>query len=296
MPAKISLVRNARVMPFQGTMDFFQSGVFDSGGRFLENSIIADRAKPSALLPVTQKLSGTYIFGGYLFFHFGHFLLESLSRLYAVRQCRDYPVIFTSPNDKVAEAHKKMFQFLRVDNEIVFLTEPTEVENLVMADAGSVIEPPLLAKEQIRALGVFRASGRAVDDRKIWLSRSRFKGGGLENETEVEAELEAMGWSIIHPQELTYLEQTRLVSTSRQVAGLDGSAFYSALLADTVHGEFTVFSRRNLLPEILRLALIAKTDNYRGFLVPLEHVSGSFAEERSILRDPEHILGPLRGL
>jgi len=293
---KLSLVRNARVMPFQGTMDFFRSGVFDAKGRFYENSIIADRAKPSELLPVTQKLSGTYIFGGYLFFHFGHFLLESLSRLYAIRQCRNYPIIFTSPNDKTAEAHKLLFKFLRVDNEIVFQTEPVEVENLIMADAGSVVEPPFLFAEQVRALGIFRASGQEIADRKIWLSRSKFKGGGLENEAEVEMELEAMGWTIVHPEELTYLEQAQLVSTSRQVAGLDGSAFYSALLADTVHGEFTVFSRRNIIPEILRMALTAKTDKYRGFLIPLEHISGTFAEKRSILRDPRHILAHLRGL
>lgn len=300
MPKKISLVRNARVMPFQGTMDSFAAGVFGADGRFFENSLIPLRGKPSEPLPVTRKLTGTSIYGGYLFFHFGHFLIESLSRMYAIRQCGNYPIVFTSPNAIVnanaGAAQKAMFRFLRLENEIVLLTEPTEIENLVMADAGSAVAPPLFTEEQARALGVFQAGAHGMEDRKIWLSRSKFKGGGLENEAAIEAELHAMGWTIVHPEELPYREQARLVSTSRAVAGLDGSAFFSALLADKVLGEMFVFSRRNHIPPILSLALSRKTGRVREFLFPLEHLGGQYAEARYLLRDPERILGPLRGV
>lgn len=294
MPAKLSLIRNARVMPFQGTMDHFAAGVYDGDGRFLDSSIIRHRASPSEYLPVTKTLSGTYIFGGYLFYHFGHFLLESLSRVYAIRQCRLYPVVFTSPNEHVGEAQKKLFRFLRIENEILLLREPTAIENLIMSEAGSSIHPPLLLEEQVRALGVFRAGAPQESGNKIWLSRSKVRGGGLENEADIEKELRRMDWTIVHPEELSYREQARCVSTARRVAGLDGSAFYSALLADTVHGDFSVFSRRAHIPPILNLALARKTDRVRTFLPPVEPFSGMGTEARVIVRDPETILGPLR--
>jgi capsular polysaccharide biosynthesis protein len=275
-------------------MDAFASGVFHEG-QCLPDSL-QSRAVPAPLLPVTRKLSGIAIFGGYLFGHFGHFLLESLARAYVFRQCGNFPILFMSPNDRIYDAQRKLFRFLNITNELLLIREPTEVEQLVMAPAGSAVDPPAVSDAQIKALGVHPAGEGTPGGERLWLSRSRFRGGGLDNEAAIEDVLRQWGWSIAHPESLTYREQVERVGSAAYVAGLDGSAFYSVLLAEAVRGRFFVFSRRNHIPPILRLVLEKKTTGHKEFTFPLTHVSGEGPERIMHLEDTEQILGPLRNI
>ncbi|SBV96019.1 hypothetical protein KL86DPRO_10972 [uncultured delta proteobacterium] len=295
MAKSFSILPNARVMPLQGTIDAFVSGVFHNGV-CLPESLIEGRSSPAALVEPVQKLSGTYIFGGYLFGHFGHCIVESLAYLHIIRQCGDFPILFMSPRTGNFALNKRILRFLNVFNEIILIKEPTQVEKLVIGPAGSQIKPPLFSDAQIAALGTFPASREEPSGEKIWLSRSEFRYGGLENEAAIEKTLQEWGWKIMHPECLPLPEQVRRISTASCVAGLDGSAFYGALLADTVHGRFFVFSRRNHMPPILELALSKKTGTLRTFTPAVTHVSGVWPDIVYRLDDPEQILGVLRGI
>lgn len=296
MKKKIMLIRNAHIMPFQGTMDRFMSGVFQNGV-CLEESLIRKRASPSSIMEPTKKLAGAYLYGGYLFGHFGHFCLESLSRAYAFRQSALLPILFVSPNNTIATWQRYIFKFLGFSNELILLDEPVEVEQLVFSVDGCTIEPPCIIDEQLAALAVrsFAADAPCAD--KVWLSRSATTGGGLENEIEIEAALEQIGWTIVHPEKYPIAEQVRVIASARHVAGIDGSAFYSALFAKKINGHFTLFSRFRGVPPMLRHALSCKNipfDNVRD--LPLELVSGVNAECRYILKKPECIINRLRHL
>lgn len=295
MAKSFFILKNALLMPFQGTINSFASGVFHNGV-CLPESLIEHRSSPSILVQPTRKLSGTFIFGGYLFGHFGHFILESLAYLHIIRQCGNYPILYMSPPTGNLALNKRIFRFLGVSNEIVLVKEPTEVENLAVGPLGSQIHPPFFSDAQVTALGVFPTSGISPSNEKIWLSRSNYTFGGLENEKEIEKTLAEWGWKIVHPEDLPLSEQVRLVSTAACVAGLDGSAFYSALLADKVHGRFVVFSRRNHMPPILELALSKKTGALQTFVPPLTYVSGTWPDLVHRLDDLEDVLGVLRGL
>lgn len=296
MIKNITLVRKAKLMPFQGLMDNFASGVFD-GDQCLADSLIPKRSEPSALLPVTKKLAGPHIFGGYLFGHFGHFLTESLSRAYAFKQCPSHPIVYMSPNKDIFNVHRIIFKFLGIRNKLVLIKEPTEIEQLVVAPAGCILVPPLLSDEQVKALTVFDSNLHEPTNAKLWLSRSTFKGGSLENEAEIEAELERMGWIIVHPQNLPMYEQVRLISTAAYVAGLEGSAFYSALFAQKIYGKYYVFSRRNMVPEFLDLALTKKNIPHEIHSeLPLQYSSGQGANRRFILLEPSRIIDVLKNV
>lgn len=232
-------------------MDSFTGGVFSFDGKFIKDSLL-HRGTQAILQNTVEYLRGTYIYGGCLFGHFGHFIWESLARLYAIRQCNAYPILFISPNDKVYEVQKRHFQTIGIKNEILLVKKAASVENLIYSPPGSSLEPLFITDEQIDALKYlsFPKPEEGLQ-RKIWLSRTKLKYGKLLNEQAIEEELKKIGYDIIYPELLTLREQVRLVSTASVVAGCDGSAFYSLLFAKEIQGKFFVFNRRESIPPTL---------------------------------------------
>jgi hypothetical protein len=237
----MKLLKNATIIPLKGTMDSFTGGVYSTDGKFIEDSLL-HRGKQAPYQEPNEYLAGTYIYGGCLFGHFGHFIWESLSRLYAIRQCNAYPILFISPNDKVFYAQKKFFETIGIRNEILLVKETNSIEKLIYSSPGSSIIPLLIINEQIDSLQYFNYSKKTND--KIWLSRSMLKYGKLDNEQVIEEELRNIGYKIIHPEMLSIREQVRLISTSDVVAGCDGSAFFSLLFSKTIYSKFFVFNRQ----------------------------------------------------
>lgn len=285
-----TLIKNALLMPLDGSMDAFASGVFD--GQTCVPGSLMSRAVAARPVEPEEELTGTCLFGGYMFGHFGHFLLESLSRVYALRQCRPAPLLFMSPNDFIATGQRLLLKRLGLNQDIRLIKKPTRVAALLVSPPGSSVEPDFLHDEQLRALAIFQAPPLRPE-RKIWLSRSNFKGGGLDNESWIEERLAERGWEILHPESQDIQEQVWNISSAGHVAGLDGSAFYTALLADTVRGRFSLFSRRNAIPSTLTYMLDRKKVETREYVFPADYTGGEGAASRFMLREPERIVAAL---
>ena len=289
---RLTLIENALVMPMLGTMDAFASGVFRDGICLLDSLLY--RGIPVIPRPPARKLSGTYIFGGYLFGHYGHFLLESLSRSYAVRQCPDdFPVLFMSPATDVFTFQSQIFKALKQRNDIILVKTPLEVEKLIYAPPGCDLSPLFISDEQLEALGRISVP-EFRPERKIWLSRSKFKGGGVENEAAIEKELAGCGWEIIHPQDLGIYEQIRLIAGSGLVSGFAGTAFFNVLLAERVHGRFMVISRSARVNPTIPFFLDRKQVRHEEYAFPVEYSSGKGAGQRYFMPDTGPLLELLR--
>ncbi len=265
----MKLVKNAIMLPLDGTMDSFTGGVYSSDGEFIADSIVY-RGKQPCLQNHIESLHGTYIYGGCLFGHFGHFIWESLSRLYAIRQCKKYPILFISPNDKIYNIQKIWIQTLGISNEIYIIKKTTSVENLLYAPPGSAIQPLFITDDQTDSLKCKKF--REGSSRKIWLSRAKLKYGNLDNEYLIEEELKKTGFEIIYPEELPLLDQIRQISTSSIVAGCDGSAFFSLLFAKNIYGKFFVFNRRRNIPPTITYVLQKRNIQFEQHIFQLEPV------------------------
>ena len=253
-PAAPFVVHNALVMPLRGTLDRFRAGVFLEDGQCLDESLLyRDRnpvlyghpAEAETVVRARQEaepLEGEYLFGGYLFRHYGHFLIETLSRLYAIRQWPPLPILFSSTHREIMPWQRDVFKLLGLRNEIVKLERPALVRQLVMSAPGFVL-PDAASAAQVAALG--RMPAPPLTERKIWLARSSHIGGGLLNEKELHPLLQQRGWDIVHPQYLPIRKQVALIASSARVAGLDGSAFHTVLLAERIRGQLDIFFLRN---------------------------------------------------
>jgi capsular polysaccharide biosynthesis protein len=292
MPKKLVQLVNAALAPLEGSMDSFTGGVY-ADGRFIEDSLLY-RGKPAPLPQIRERLPGTYIYGGCLFGHFGHFIWESLSRLYAIRQCDLYPILFLSPNDAIYQMQKLFFKTLGIKNEIRLAKLPSSVQNLVYSSPGSSIDPLFVADEQIEALARLHFP-KENQGRKVWLSRSRLKSGRIMNEALIEAELEKKGYEIIHPETLPFREQVKLASTPDIVAGFAGSQFFSMLFAKEIRSKFFIFNRRLNIAETLPYAMKKRKVEFQTHIFDIEYVSGDQASADTNFShlQPERILDVL---
>ncbi|MDR1490679.1 MAG: glycosyltransferase family 61 protein, partial [Desulfovibrio sp.] len=268
----MKVLKNAIIIPLEGTMDSFTGGVFSSDGQFLEDSLL-DRGKAAPLQEPVEALQGVYIYGGCLFGHFGHFIWESLSRLYAIRQCKNYPIIFTTPNDnRIIPFAETFLKAIGVNNKIQLIRISTSVENLIYSLPKSSLKPLFIEDEQVNALKSFHFQ-KDNHNIKIWLSRSMLKYGKIDNEQVIEEELRKNGYEIICPQNFPLREQVRLISTSDIVAGCDGSAFFSLLFANEIYGKFIVFNRRRDIAKSIPYAFKKRNVLFEQYTFELEPIN-----------------------
>lgn len=173
-----------------------------------------------------KKLHGEYIWGGYFFTHFGHFLTESLARLWYIQQNPDLPILWTRFWSKfeMKPHNEEILKLLNVKNEIILINEVIEVETLRLPDPGAVL-PYFYEPEYIQSLGVLPAIP-TQKGKKVWLSRSRLSATNIINEAFIENYLAAKGWMIIHPEECSVQYTVNHINSAEIVAGPDGSAFH----------------------------------------------------------------------
>lgn len=223
-------------------------GVMDSSGAVLEDSLLDRRsgergdAVPKELRPTragTALERGIYC--GPLYYHYGHFLLESLARLWYAAREPTVPLVWAGAKnwDADRELHswqKDILDVLGVENPIVIVTSPVRVGALMMPDIGYRYDD-WCHPEHAGFLAAYHGPGRE-ESTKVWLSRSRVSKDVRDlNAPAVERRLEAAGWTIAYPEELRVREQLDVISRAAVVAGEEGSAFHSLLLLDDLTGK-----------------------------------------------------------
>jgi capsular polysaccharide biosynthesis protein len=198
---------------------------------------------------VVRALYGGVMYGG----HYGHFLIETLSRLWPlvvpkiagdISACA---VLYSSegmpPNQRPMRPVQMILEGLQLESRLSVLEQPVHVDTLVIPDQASVIGQEmftvfrtLLRQVGQRVVAKYGESGcRKRFPRKIYLSRSQlplYAYRRVTNEKFLERILEKSGFAIIHPQRLSLPEQIDMFSQAELIVGTIGSAFHTMLLAD----------------------------------------------------------------
>ncbi|WP_062206367.1 glycosyltransferase family 61 protein [Demequina salsinemoris] len=209
------------------------------------------------------------IYGGILYFHFGHFLVESLARTWLTPQHPDVPIVWAGaanwhasgphkagriahpgvPSDWQGHAvlhpwQQELLSVLDIRNPGVILTQPTRIKKLHVPDIGYRYDDQFHPEH---AAFLAHYEGPAQDpDERLWLSRSALPSGVRDlNEHVTERRLAAAGWTIAHPEQLSVREQLDLISRASVVSGDEGSAFHLImLLANASDKRLEVVRRR----------------------------------------------------
>lgn len=200
-------------------------------------------------------LNGTYVFGGLLKNeHFGHFLAESLARLWILASLgsKEKHVLYYPRfrDDRVPKFATDLLTLIDPDATMTVMTHPCVVERLIVPDQiahpriGFVSGHPEM-RRVLKPLHQIRGNG----PKKIYVSRSKLKKeGGLILEELLEINLERAGYTVVHPQEMSIEEQIRTYNDADFLIFAEGSALHLyALVCRPDQNVFIVRRRHNVI-------------------------------------------------
>jgi hypothetical protein len=266
-------------------------GVFDADGESVPGSrvvrgggggcLIAG-ARPGCVAYVEMKEKEEVLYGGIAFDHFGHFLLETLSRVWHERLTQGRaPIYVQLVTPELPRFAARMYELAGLRERIRLVERSTRCKRVIVPEPAFIIRNR--AHVSFKALctsmaeRVMRGSRVTISEQPLYLSRSRLAGGArgrrlVLGEPALEEVLVRNGVRVVHPQELDLAEQIRLVNSHRTIIGPIGSAFHlllfsmicnqtvgityglpnlSYLLCDALNGTRATYVRASLVPPIV---------------------------------------------
>ncbi|RJL14206.1 glycosyltransferase family 61 protein [Paracoccus siganidrum] len=260
------LLENALVVPpGPETKSKWQpSGVLDGSGALVENSISWSTSQskvnnpPEMPAPKTVKdISGTYMFAGISYGHFGHFITESLSRVWALDELRDKidGLIFTPKfqmrdNLRPFEVYREILDAMGVDLPIICPDGPVRVSKLYVPKQGFGLGDLIGGSEKFRSY-IQKYAGSSIPSKgaeKIYISRSRLPSGrgGLLGESKLEEYLTAEGYEIFHPQYETKQDQLSQYKAARNIIAVDCSPLHLVGYVGNSDQRVGILTRRSM--------------------------------------------------
>lgn len=229
-------------------------------------------APPAAFERPRKIVADPHLYGGVLLGHYGHFLLESLSRLWAARAFPHLPVVWQFfPRAKHLFA-TQVFDILGIPaHRIRTVVRPTLFRTLIAPDEGVRLNT-FFHPDQIAALATYPFRD-PVKSKQVWLSRRRLVHGTgrVLDEDAIEDRLTRPGWTIISPEKLSVREQLEVMADAETLGGFIGSAFHTPVLGRDVRAKLRMLRRYNeAIPETFDILAAIKGFDQRIIDIKLE--------------------------
>ncbi|MDF2746799.1 MAG: glycosyltransferase family 61 protein [Propionibacteriaceae bacterium] len=229
-------------------------GVYDEDDNYVDDTALNRRSGeqgapvPRDLFPVAADSDAPEaIYAGTLYFHFGHFLLESLARAWYAHQYPDVPFVWAGAHTwqgvELKPWQSEILDILMIKNPTRIIADPARFELLHIPDIGYRYDDRF-HPEHAEFLGRYEGPAQ-VPGHRLWLSRSKIASDVRDlNSAPAERRLAGAGWTIAHPETLSIREQLDHLGRAEIVAGEEGSAFHILiLLKDVALKKFHILRR-----------------------------------------------------
>lgn len=208
-------------------------------------------------------MPGSYLYAGFFWHHFGHFLFESTARLWAVDQLRGKidGIVFmrTKPFLEVGAQIQKILHHLDIDIPLIFVDEPTEFELLYVprqsCGMGALAAGTPVFREFMQSK--LRRIPARDGPKKIYLTREGYglRRGGHFAETHIRELLEAEGYAAFSPQEHSFEDQIATYLGADIILGPDSSAMHLVGFVANSQTKIAILLRRrdgekDMLPQL----------------------------------------------
>lgn len=229
-------------------------GVYDNSGSYVEETVLNRRSGerghpvPPELFPDVREGEPEAIYGGPLYYHFGHFLLESLARAWYAAQHPELPLVWAASHAwegrELRGWQREILDILGLANPVVISATPRRIGRLHIPDIGYRYDD--WCHPHHAAFLASYSGPEQVSGERLWLSRSKLDSEVRDLSAEaVERRLTAAGWTVSHPETLPVHDQLDQMSRAELVSGEEGSAFHALLLLRDLEGKrFQVLRRR----------------------------------------------------
>jgi len=221
-----------------------------------------------AEVQIAEKLSGTWLYAGDFWPHFGHFLFESVSRLWAIDHL-DQPIdglIFSSPKPNTAleckdpSFQRDMLRRVGADLPVRILSQNTQVENLIVPRQGCGLGPLAVGTPEFRDFIRDKLRGKIKPNaaKKVYISRLgyRLRRGGLFAESRIEHNLKMEGYQSFSPERVPLDEQIATYMGAEKIVSSDSTALHVVAFLAKEDQDIAILLRRkegakDILPNIV---------------------------------------------
>lgn len=190
--------------------------------------------------------------------HFGHFVTESLGRLWGLESLpADMPIVYVGARPAMAEVNakfQKILTHLGLPNPVKLIVEPTKFKKVFTVEdcynnyLSGYIKTPFtdwLTKN--------RAPAAINPDLKLYVSRSQLpnKKGRFLGEKQLESALLNEGYLIVYPEQTPIRKQIRLYQHASKLIFAESSALHFYALLGHSEQQVVTIRRRNIsLPHL----------------------------------------------
>lgn len=252
---EIVTIKNAIICPVTQAVQRPAMGVYsEEGGDCLHASLWRGGTRMTLggspdVKPV-MRLPGRHMWGGLFYGHFGHFIVETMSRCWAFKREKYDSIIFVPKHaglNKFKVAYRQDYwDLLGLDAEVTLAPEPIEVEELIVPGQGFGLGKIAKGTPEYQQT-MHELTDRIETDppRKIYISRAKFSGrGGVIAEQAIEENMVRNGYTPLYPEKIPLVDQLRYYKSATHIVGIDSSAFHIAGMTADPSKKFAFILRR----------------------------------------------------
>ncbi|WP_419603800.1 tetratricopeptide repeat protein [Thiolapillus sp.] len=250
-----------------------EGGVYDANGRYVPSSrhlrrardLTASNPEEIRFSSKVRVLSGRYLYLGWYFNHYGHFILESLGRSWAVQETPavdGYIMHLHAAGGRPSPHLLAFFDLLGIPREkLLFADRDMQVGELLLPSQRAVLSRGISDDmlKLYRELGSRAAAevGHAAVAPKLYLSRRLLPPDqrGASNEKALEERFQARGYRVVHPQFTDVKRQLALYSGAEYFAGLEGSGLHNVLFSQAPESVWMLGSKNHLADAVTQFDL-----------------------------------------
>ena len=201
-----------------------------------------------------------------MFDHFGHFLIESVSRLWYIVKNREsfYPIVFIK--EKTKELSSQIIEFFKLlgveKKRLVFIDKPTQFTKIIVPCQSGVFSG-YYSDFFMLPYQAISAKIEAKNNNKIYLSRSKFKGTfSIIGEDKLEKSFKENGFKVVYPERLSLREQIAYIKGAKEIASVMGTATHLSLFAQKGTKNIVLERSEDIIYEQILINQAAKLDWY----------------------------------
>ena len=234
---------NATILPLRKdpALQFGRGGVVDCDGTYVELSAIPLRVQHSYPFENALFKDEKVVYCGYLINHWGHFLIEAVTRLWYFMEndptIDKYVFFIEEGSDReISGNYREFLELLKIWDKLEIISTPTTYREVIVPELGIVCRESYTPK----LLKVFDAVAENVvpdpsweTPEKIFYSRSQFAKGipyefGFDC---IDNFFEKNGYTILYPEKVPLSRMIHYIRHSKVVASLSGSLPHNMLFA-----------------------------------------------------------------
>jgi len=264
-----------------------EGGVYSRTGEFITRHVRIKGEKENAQeCTVTDELDyipETVVYGGVFIEHFGHIVVECLSRMwwYIENNSSNYKCVFVSMFDQIGDVLIELLELLGIPREnIVICNVPTRFDSVIIPDQATIITAGYNMKQKL-TYDTIRDSVKLGNYEKVYLTRTGLSDRDTVNEEYFENVYRNLGFQVISPEKLSIQEQVSIMSGVKELVCTEGSLGHQiAFCQDGV--QLTILNKQADHPNLvqcwlnhLRGAKCTYIDVSANFMPASCHASGS---------------------